>query len=285
MSADTWRQSPTAWTPATLTTELRDAGCVFAEEEARLLLSETTNPARLAAMVESRTAGVPLEHLVGWVEFCSLRILVGPGVFVPRRRTELVVREAVTMAHKVRSEPVVVVDMCCGSGAIGVALAAAIDGVELHAVDVDPASVRCARRNVAAAGGRVYEGDLYEPLPANLLGRVDLLVANAPYVPTHAIAQMPAEARLHEPRVALDGGDDGLDLHRRIVADAPKWLSPGGHVLIETSTRQARTDVDALSRSNLDPRVVSCQELDATVVIGTRPTAATNHLGLTQPEP
>jgi release factor glutamine methyltransferase len=271
MSAQTEQQIPAAWALATVTAQLRSAGCVFAEEEALVLLSEAPTPARLAAMVESRTAGVPLEHLVGWAEFCGLRILVERGVFVPRRRTELVVREAVGLARDVPRRPVVAVDMCCGSGAIGAALAAAVDGVELHAVDVDPASVRCARRNVADVGGQVYAGDLYEPLPSTLLGRVDLLVANAPYVPTDAIAQMPAEARLHEPRVALDGGDDGLDIHRRIIADAATWLSPGGHVLVETSTRQARTDIDILSRSGFDSRVLSFDELDATVVLGTRP--------------
>ena len=274
MSAEAGRPSPAAWTLATVTAELRDAGCVFAEEEALLLLSEATTPERLSAMVQSRTAGVPLEHLVGWAEFCSLRILVGPGVFVPRRRTELVVREAVGLAGTLLRRPCVAVDVCCGSGAIGVALAAAVDGVELHAVDVEPTSVQCARRNVAHAGGHVYKGDLFEPLPATLRGRVDLLLANAPYVPTDAIAQMPAEARLHEPRVAHDGGNDGLDLHRRIIAEAPTWLSPGGHVLLETSTRQVGTDVDALSRSGLDSRVVRSEELDSTVVIGTKPAVA-----------
>ena len=154
---------------------------------------------------------------------------------------------------------------------MGAALVAALDRVELHAVDIDPAAVRCARRNVAAAGGRVYEGDLYEPLPAALRGRVDLLVANAPYVPTEAIGLLPPEARLHEPRVALDGGADGLDVLRRVAAAAPRWLAPGGHLLVETSERQAPRTVEAVARSGLIPRVASSEELDATVVIGTRP--------------
>ena len=99
---------------------------------------------------------------------------------------------------------------------MGAALAAAWAGLELHAADIDPAAVRCARRNLAAAGGQVYEGDLYEPLPAALRGRVDVLVANVPYVPTEEIGLLPPEARLHEPRVALDGGADGLDVLRRV---------------------------------------------------------------------
>ena len=96
--------------------------------------------------------------------------------------------------------PVVIVDLCCGSGAVGAALLAALGSVELHAVDIDAAAVRCARRNVAPAGGRVYQGDLYQPLPPALRGRVDVLVANAPYVPTESVALLPPEARLHEPR-------------------------------------------------------------------------------------
>lgn len=275
MSAASGRADLAAWTLAAVTADLRSAGCVFAEEEARLLMSQATTPAHLAAMVESRTAGLPLEHLVGWAEFCGLRIGVEPGVFVPRRRTELVVSEGLRLARGIPQRTIVVVDMCCGSGAIGVALVAALDEVELHAVDFDPASVRCARRNVAVPGGHVYAGDLYQPLPATLRGRVDLLVANAPYVPTDAIAQMPTEARLHEPRIALDGGPDGLDVHRRIIADAPPWLSSDGHVIIETSTRQARADVEALSKAGLASRVVTSKALEATVVIGARPPGAT----------
>jgi release factor glutamine methyltransferase len=151
---------------------------------------------------------------------------------------------------------------------VGAALIAALDRVELHAADIDPAAVRCARRNVAAAGGQVYEGDLYQPLPPALRGRVDVLVVNAPYVPTDAIELMPPEAREHEPRVALDGGMDGLDVQRRVAAGAPLWLAPGGHLLIETSKRQAPQTVETFTRNGLIPRVTSSDELDATVVIG-----------------
>jgi len=165
----------------------------------------------------------------------------------------------------------VVVDLCCGSGAVGAALVAALDRVDLYAVDIDPAAVRCARRNLAAAGGQVYEGDLYEPLPATLRGRVDVLVANAPYVPTEAIGLLPPEARVHEPRVALDGGADGLDVLRRVTAAAPLWLPPGGHLLVEASERQASQTVETLARNGLIPRVASSGQRNATVVIGIRP--------------
>jgi release factor glutamine methyltransferase len=238
-----------------------------------LLISAARTPADLAAMVDRRAAGLPLEHVLGWADFCGLRITVDPGVFVPRRRTEFLVRQAASPAGQAFARPrAVVVDLCCGSGAVGAALVAALDQVELYAVDIDPAAVRCARRNVAAAGGRVYEGDLYEPLPATLRGRVDVLVANAPYVPTEAVMLLPPEARIHEPRVALDGGADGLDVLRRVIAAAPLWLALGGYLLVETSERQAPQLVETVARNGLIPRVASSDELNATVVIGTMPT-------------
>jgi release factor glutamine methyltransferase len=258
---------PASLSESLVVTRLRAAGCVFAEDEARLLVSAARTPAELSAMVDRRAAGLPLEHVLGWAEFCGLRIAVDPGVFVPRRRTEFLVRQAVALAGRT---PVVVLDLCCGSGAVGVALAAALDQVELHAADVDPAAVRCARRNVADAG-TVYEGDLYEPLPAALRGRVDVLAANVPYVPTEEVGLLPAEAREHEALVALDGGGDGLDVLRRVTDAAARWLAPGGHLLVETSERQAPHAVAAFARGGLVPRVAVSAELYATVVIGARP--------------
>jgi release factor glutamine methyltransferase len=163
-----------------------------------------------------------------------------------------------------------VVELCCGAGAVSAVLATALDLAEVHAADLDPAAVRCARRNLAAVGGQVYEGDLYAPLPAALRGRVDVLVANAPYVPTAEIRLQPPEARLHEPRVALDGGTDGLDVLRRVIAGAPSWLAPAGGVLVEASERQAPELAEAVTRAGLIPRVASCDELGATVVTGIR---------------
>jgi release factor glutamine methyltransferase len=260
------------FTDSGIVTRLRAAGCVFAEDEAQLLFSAARTAADLAAMVDRRAAGVPLEQVLGWAEFCGLRIAVEPGVFVPRHRTEFLVHQA-ARAGQALTPPAVVVDLCCGSGAVGAALVAVLE-VELYAVDIDPVAVRCARRNLAAAGGRVYQGDLYEPLPASLRGRVDVLVANAPYVPTSAIEQMPAEARLHEPRVALDGGADGLDVLRRVAAAAPLWLAPGGSLLAETSEGQAPHAVDMVARAGLVPRVASSDPLQATVVLATAPPVA-----------
>ena len=156
-----------------IVSRLRAAGCVFAEDEARLLLSTARTPDELDTMVDRRVAGLPLEQVLGWAEFCGLRITVAPGVFVPRRRTEFLVHHAAALA---RSGDVVV-DLCCGAGAIGAALAAAVDRAEVYAADIDPAAVRCARQNLRGSRGHVYQGDLYEPLPRGLRGRVGLFAA------------------------------------------------------------------------------------------------------------
>lgn len=322
---------------AAIVTRLRSAGCVFAEDEARLLISAAQTPDHLAAMVDRRAAGLPLEHVLGWAEFCGLRIAVEPGVFIPRRRTEFLVQQATAIArkatasarqptaaqcaagadqsaahagqsaagehqsaaradksatlahqsagpadhtaghpHRAGSRPrVIVVDLCCGSGAVGAALAAALNGAELYAVDIDPAAVRCARRNVGAAGGQVYEGDLYQPLPATLVGHVNVLVANAPYVPTDELGLLPPEARLHEPRVALDGGEDGLAILRQVIAEAPLWLAAGGCLLVETSERQAPEILQSVARAGLISHLATSAELNASVVMGTRPARQT----------
>jgi release factor glutamine methyltransferase len=248
-----------------IVTRLRAAGCVFAEDEARLLISAARTPAELDAMVDHRAAGLPLEQVLGWAEFCGLRISVAPGVFVPRRRTEFLVREALPLARPGD----VIVDLCCGAGAIGAALAAAVDRAEVHAADIESAAVRCARLNLPE--GHVYQGDLYQPLPASLRGRVAVLAANVPYVPTGEIGFLPTEARQHEPRAALDGGADGLAVLRRVAAGAPGWLAPGGHLLIETSERQAPAADAAFAASGLAVRVARSPDLDVAVVIGRRP--------------
>jgi release factor glutamine methyltransferase len=257
---------------AEVAARLRAAGCVFAEDEARLLIAAARTQAELADLIERRSSGIPIEHVLGWAEFCGLRIEVDPGVFVPRRRSEFLVGEAVRAAPQAdardRAAGPVVLDLCCGCGAIGVAVATALGRSELHAADIDPVAVSCARRNVATVGGHVYEGDLFGPLPADLRGRVDLLVVNAPYVPTDELRLMPAEARLHEHRVALDGGQDGVEIHRRVAAGAAGWLAPAGYLLIETSERQAPLTAAAVRSGGLRPAVVTDDDLEASVVIG-----------------
>jgi release factor glutamine methyltransferase len=242
---------------------LRAAGCVFAEDEARLLADAARSPAELDTLVERRVSGLPLEQVVGWAEFCGLRIFVDPGVFVPRRRSEFLVQTAVSLAR--RTSPVIV-DLCCGTGALGVAVAARFDDAELHAADVDPAAVACAQRNVEPAGGLVYRGDLFTPLPVTLRGRVTILICNAPYVPSAEVGYLPTEARDHEPRTALDGGPDGLAVLRRVAAEAPRWLAPGGRLLVETSSRQAAAMRRAMTAAGLATRVRGSETYGATVV-------------------
>jgi release factor glutamine methyltransferase len=251
---------------------LRAAGCVFAEEEARLLGEAARTPADLEAMVGQREKGLPLEQVVGWADFCGLRIFVDPGVFVPRRRSEFLVETAVSLASG--ASPVIV-DVCCGTGALGLAvaarLAAAGRAARLRAADIDPVAAGCARRNVEPAGGRVYQGDLFAPLPAELRGSVTVLICNAPYVPTGDIALLPPEARDYEPRTALDGGSDGLAVLRRAAAEAPRWLAPGGVLLVETSDPQAAPMTRVMTAAGLTGRVHRCPEYESTVVTGTDP--------------
>ncbi len=245
---------------------LRSAGCVFAEDEAQLLLAAADTPSELATLVDRRVAGEPLEHVLGWAEFCGLRILVEPGVFVPRRRTEYLVAEAVALAPP---RPLVV-DMCCGSGGVGAALLAVLTGTS-SCTPSTATPPRCGAPAATCPPPSVPRATSSTPLPRDLRGRVDLLVVNAPYVPTGELDLLPPEARDHEPQVALDGGPDGLDVQRRVVAAAPRWLAPGGHLLIETSERQVGQTEAAMAGSGLDTRVTTSQELEATVVVGTRP--------------
>jgi release factor glutamine methyltransferase len=249
--------------PDPLVRRLREAGCVFAEDEARLLREAAPGETALEALALRRIAGEPLEYVLGWAEFRGRRLAVAPGVFVPRRRTELLAREAI----RVTRPGAVVLDLCCGVGAVASAVAAAVPGIELHAADLDPAATACARRNLPG-GAAVHTGDLYAALPPSLRERVDVLAANAPYVPTARIALMPPEARLHEAHAALDGGEDGLALQRRVAREGLDWLAPGGVLLLETSEQQAPATAALLQEAGLRTRTVRSERLDGTVVLG-----------------
>jgi release factor glutamine methyltransferase len=249
-------------------TQLRAAGCVFAEDEATALVGAADDEAALATLVRRRSVGEPLEQVVGYADFGGVRIRLRPGVFVPRVRSELLVRLAADAARR-REQPLIV-DLCCGSGALGVAVAHVVPDAIVHAADLDPVAVACARDNLADLGGHAYEGDLFEALPPSLRGRVDVLLANVPYVPTGHLPLLPAEARLHEPPMALDGGDDGLDVFRLVAAAAPQWLTPGGVLLSEATEAQAPAATGALRAAGLWPEVAEDDDLGATVVLGRR---------------
>ncbi|MBN8869806.1 MAG: putative protein N(5)-glutamine methyltransferase [Solirubrobacterales bacterium] len=247
-----------------LVEQLRAAGSVFAEDEARVLSESAGSPAELDSMVQRRIGGEPVQQIVGWAEFCGLKIRVEPGVFLPRPRSEFLVEKAIGLGRRGAS----VLDVCCGTGALGVATAIGLGSTELHATDLDPVAVRCAAANVDEVGGRVYQGDLFEPLPRSLRGRADLLLLNAPYVPTAELPLMPREARLYEETITLDGGDDGLDIQRRAILEAPFWLAPGAHLLVETSDLQAESTMRLMKDVGLAMTLATSNEWGATVVIG-----------------
>ncbi len=250
---------------ATVIAALRTVGCVFAEDEARLLLEAAGNGAGdLDTMVARRLTGEPLEVVLGWAAFRGLRVGVRAGVFVPRRRTGHLVERA----RELLQPGDAVIDLCCGTGAVGLALAHEVADLRVHAADIDPAAVACARANLGDVGGTVYLGDLYDALPVTLIGRVAAVVVNAPYVPTGELALMPPEAREHEPPRALDGGPDGVTLHRRVAAGAARWLRPGGRLLIETGRRQASLTAAALRAAGFDVVVRRARDGVTAVVVG-----------------
>jgi release factor glutamine methyltransferase len=286
--------------PEVIAARLRAAGCVFAEDEAGVLLADTVDPAELERRIRRRVDGEPLEYIVGWAEFCGLRITVAPGVFVPRQRTAVLVHETLRLLQarataaraggpvaRVRSEAggPVVLDLCCGAGAIGAAVLAGRPDVHLHAADIDPDAVACARATLQAvsaatasdpaappapapqAPAAVYLGDLYDALPDSLHGGFEVIVVNAPYVPSDDIRLMPHEAKDYERLATLDGGSDGLALHREVAAGARSWLVPGGHVVIETSRRQAAATAEIFEGYGFEVAIVRDAKIDGTALV------------------
>ncbi len=243
--------------PASL---LAAAGFVAAAEEAELLAAAAGgHPARLEAMVARRLTGEPLAWIVGHTVFAGHRITVAPGVYVPRPHTEAVVHRAL---HHLPVDGVAV-DACTGSGALALALARARPGARVVATDADPAAVACARAN----GVDARQGDLLTPVPADLTGRVDVVVAVVPYVPTPALPLLQRDTFRFESALAYDGGPDGARLLRRLAADARTLLRPGGHLVAELGGDQAAVipaelaalgyrDIAVLADDEGDPRAV-----------------------------
>jgi release factor glutamine methyltransferase len=240
------RRALQAWA----TRELAAAGCVSAAAEADWLLEEAADEAALRAMVARRAAGEPLQYVIGWAPFGRLRLAVGPGVFVPRPETEGLADRAAARLRAAPAPPVAV-DVCTGSGAIACFLAAEVPGARVLATELDPGALAWARKNTERHGVELLAGDLDAPLPAELAGRVAVLCANVPYVPSGAIATLPGDVRDHEPRLALDGGPDGLDVLRRLVPRAGRWLAPGGALLCEIGEDQAETAMALLAAAGL----------------------------------
>lgn len=256
----------TAAAPAELVDRLRSAGCVFAAEEAALLVQAADDGAQLAELTDRRLAGEPLEQVLGWVDFDGLRLRLRPGVFVPRQRTVFLVRIAAELAPRSAA----VADVCCGVGAVAAALAARRPDLELVAADLDPVAVAAARQNLPARVG-TGRGNLLEAVPATWRGRLAMVVANTPYVPTAEIATLAPEAREHEPRATLDGGADGLDVQRRLAQRAPRWLAPGGRVLTEVAAAQGEAAVAAFRSAGFVAQARISQEWGSGVLVAQLP--------------
>ncbi len=251
--------------PANLVARLRAAGCAFAEEEAQILLAAAADAVTLERLVQRRVAGEPLEYVVGAVEFGGLRVSLMPGVFVPRQRSVLLVEIAAELAASAST----IVDLCCGSGALGAVLATRLPGASIIAADIDQIATECAGVNLAGRG-QVYLGDLFEALPQAMRGRIDLVVCNAPYVPTSAIAMMPPEARVHEPQATLDGGADGLDLLRRVAREAVPWMARSSHLVMEVGESQADTARQIFAAAGFAASIRRDDDRGAVAVVGTR---------------
>lgn len=201
----------------------------------------------VAALVERRAAREPLQHITGRAAFRALDLAVGPGVFVPRPETELVAQFAIDALRAVASPEPVGVDLGTGSGAIALALATEVPHARVYGVEVSPRAFVWTKQNfreTAAPNATPVFVDLADALP-ELDGRVDVVISNPPYIPIGAIPRDP-EVRLHDPEIALYGGEDGLDVVRRVSATARRLLRPGGTLVLEHGELQAAAIAELL---------------------------------------
>lgn len=256
--------------PPDITQRLRAAGCVFAEREADVLRARAgTDGALLDRLVTRRCAGEPLESVVGYADFAGIRAVVAKGVFVPRARSTALVERAVAVLDALEPAERIVVDLGCGTGALGAAVLARIPGT-LIAVDNDPAAVACARATLTGTGALVVAGDLFAAVPAVLRGRVGVVLANLPYVPTAAMELLPREARDYEARAALDGGPAGLTPYERAVGELHDWLAPSGCYLAELHESQVPAATEFAVRAGLAVTATTDPD-DGTMVVELRP--------------
>jgi release factor glutamine methyltransferase len=203
--------------------------------------------AAFKASIERRAAGEPLQYVTGEVPFRHIVLKVRPGVFIPRPETEVLVDAvlaALPPAEAEETAATIVVDLCTGSGAVAISVAHERPDARVYASEAVAATAEVARENAERCGVAervtVLAGDLFAPFPVELRGTVDVVASNPPYIPTADLAGLPSEVGAHEPRVALDGGVDGLDVVRRIVDEARGWLAPGGTLVIECDTSRAK---------------------------------------------
>jgi release factor glutamine methyltransferase len=196
---------------------------------------------RFGHAVATRAKRVPLQHITGTAAFGSVELQVGPGVFIPRPETESMLEWA--LAQQLPASPLII-DLCTGSGALAVALAAGMPGATVIAVDNDPAALEYARRNTASTGVRLVAADVTDlGLLPEFVGSVDLVVSNPPYIPCGV--ELDPEVSQHDPHHALFGGPDGMSVITPIVRRVAHWLKAGGLLAVEhdDSTSQACVDV------------------------------------------
>lgn len=231
---------------ASLEQTLAAAGCITPNDEAdALLMAAGGDRHALASMLGRRIDGEPLPWITGSIRFCGLEVRVAPGVYVPRWQTEPLARCAASLLPA-RG---IAVDLCTGSGAVAMVLTAAASDARVVATDVDPLAAACARTN----GVETYEGVLDEPLPNALEGVVDVMTAVPPYVPTSDLRFLPRDVQAHEPIAALDGGADGTEVLAEIVRRSPRWLRPGGGLVLELGGDQAELLDPVLRKAGFDP--------------------------------
>jgi release factor glutamine methyltransferase len=239
---------------------LTGAGCVAPREEAdELLQAAAGDPGVLEDLVSRRTKGEPIAWLTGAVEFCGHKLFVAPGVYVPRWQTEPLARRAASLLPPTG----VAADLCTGAGPIAAVLAAAVPTAQVVATELDHNAAQCARRN----GVEVFEGFLDDPLPREFERRVDVMTAVVPYVPTESFSFLPRDVQAYEPRLALDGGGDGLDFLAEVVRRSPRWLTRDSWLLLELGGDQAEpigqllqelgfTGLDVMADDEGDPRAL-----------------------------
>lgn len=256
--------------PAPLAARLRAAGCVWAEDEAALLLGADWGADELERRVRRREAGEPLEWVLGWAEFDGLRLAVDPGVFVPRQRTVELAQAAVARLAAA-PPPRVLLDVCTGCGAIACVAARDCPDALVVAADIDPVAVACAARNGRPRGIEGVRSDLLGDLPERLRGAADVIVANLPYVPEREVARLPADAREWEPVRALSGGPDGLAVLRRLAGQAAGWLRPGGALLCELAPWQATVAAGELRALDYEVVISLVDEDETAVLTAARP--------------
>jgi release factor glutamine methyltransferase len=226
---------------------LADAGFVAADEEAEELLARAGGDDELLdSLVQRRLTGEPLAWITGTVEFCGIEVRVDPGVYVPRWQSELLARRAV---ERLPADGTAI-DLCTGAGAIAMTLSANRPGARVVASDLDARSIVCATAN----GVDAHQGDLFAPLPSDLHGRVDVVVGVVPYVPTPDLPLLQRDTLTFESTLSYDGGPDGTAILRRVLIDSPRFLRPGGALLLELGAGQPEAlaeDLDRLGYANV----------------------------------